>query len=77
MARLRGRDQFVLYKNNSDGKGNSYGYHENYMLSRSVPFERIVKTLAPFFVTRLIYAGAGKVGAENQTNFTESCRRAA
>jgi len=64
MTRLRGRDQFVLYKNNSDGKGNSYGYHENYMLSRSVPFERIVKTLAPFFVTRLIYAGAGKVGAE-------------
>ena len=41
------------------------------MLSRSVPFERIVKTLAPFFVTRLIYAGAGKVGAENQTSFTE------
>jgi proteasome accessory factor A len=71
MTRLRGRDQFVLYKNNSDGKGNSYGYHENYMLARSVPFERIVKTLAPFFVTRLIYAGAGKVGAENQTSVTE------
>ena len=71
MTRMRGRDQFVLYKNNSDGKGNSYGYHENYMLSRSVPFERIVKTLAPFFVTRLIFAGAGKVGAENQTGFTE------
>jgi len=68
MIRIRGRDQFVLYKNNSDGKGNSYGYHENYMLSRSVPFERIVKALAPFFVTRLIFAGAGKVGAENQTS---------
>ena len=68
MIRIRGRDQFVLYKNNSDGKGNSYGYHENYMLSRSVPFERIVKALAPFFVTRPIFAGAGKVGAENQTS---------
>ncbi|HLZ35162.1 MAG TPA: depupylase/deamidase Dop [Nitrospira sp.] len=68
MTRARGRDQFVLYKNNSDGKGNSYGYHENYMLSRSVPFERIVRVLAPFFVTRPIYAGAGKVGAENQTS---------
>jgi Pup amidohydrolase len=68
MIRVRGRDQLVLYKNNSDGKGNSYGYHENYMLSRSVPFERIVKTLAPFFVTRPIFAGAGKVGAENQTS---------
>ena len=67
IAQARGREQFVLYKNNSDGKGNSYGYHENYMLSRSVPFERIVKALAPFLVTRLIYAGAGKVGGENQT----------
>src|SRR5690349_4843886 len=71
MTRVRGREQFVLYKNNSDGKGNSYGYHENYILSRSVPFERIVKMLAPFFVTRLVYAGAGKVGAENQTSPTE------
>src|SRR5215813_1235284 len=71
VARARGREQFVLYKNNSDGKGNSYGYHENYMLSRSVPFERIVKTLAPFLVTRLVYAGAGKVGAENQTSPVE------
>ncbi|BCA54277.1 Pup deamidase/depupylase [Nitrospira sp. KM1] len=67
MTKDRGREQFVLYKNNSDGKGNSYGYHENYLVSRSVPFERLVKLLAPFFVTRAIYAGAGKVGAENQT----------
>ena len=29
-----GGDQCVLYKNNSDGKGNSYGYHENYLMSR-------------------------------------------
>jgi proteasome accessory factor A len=68
MARARGREQLLLYKNNSDGKGNSYGYHENYLLSRSVPFDRIVKVLAPFFVTRSIFAGAGKVGAENQTS---------
>src|SRR5574342_244000 len=71
MARARGREQFVLYKNNSDGKGNSYGYHENYMVSRAVPFERLVTILAPFFVTRPIFAGAGKVGAENQTTPTE------
>ena len=64
----RGREQFVLYKNNSDGKGNSYGYHENYVLSRSVPFERIIKVLTPFLVTRQIFAGSGKVGAENQTS---------
>ena len=64
----RGREQFVLYKNNSDGKGNSYGYHENYLLSRAVPFERIIKVLTPFLVTRQIFAGSGKVGAENQTS---------
>ena len=68
ITKARGRDQFVLYKNNSDGKGNSYGYHENYLVSRAVPFERITQVLTPFFVTRSIYAGSGKVGAENQTS---------
>ena len=71
LTRVRGREQYLLYKNNSDGKGNSYGYHENYLVSRTVPFERLTKVLAPFFVTRLIFAGAGKVGAENQTSPTE------
>ena len=32
----------VVLKNNSDGKGNSYGTHENYLMDRSVPFARIV-----------------------------------
>ena len=68
MAHATGRDSFVLYKNNSDGKGNSYGYHESYLMSRTVPFDRIVKAVAPFLVTRPIFAGAGKVGAENQAN---------
>jgi proteasome accessory factor A len=71
ITRARGREQFVLYKNNSDGKGNSYGYHENYLVSRAVPFERITQALTPFLVTRLIYAGSGKVGAENQTSPVE------
>jgi proteasome accessory factor A len=57
--------QLVLYKNNSDGKGNSYGYHENYLVARSVPFERLVEGLTPFLVSRIIVAGAGKVGSEN------------
>jgi proteasome accessory factor A len=68
ITKERGRDQFVLYKNNSDGKGNSYGYHENYLVARSVPFERITQVLTPFLVTRPIFAGSGKVGAENGTN---------
>ncbi len=67
LAKERGGEKFLLYKNNSDGKGNSYGYHENYLIARSVPFDRIVQVLVPFLVTRQIYAGAGKVGAENQT----------
>jgi proteasome accessory factor A len=67
LAKVRGGEKFLLYKNNSDGKGNSYGYHENYLIARSVPFDRIVQVLLPFLVTRQIYAGAGKVGTENQT----------
>jgi proteasome accessory factor PafA2 len=71
MAKARGREPYVLYKNNSDGKGNSYGYHENYLVSRAVPFDKIARVLTPFLVTRQIFAGAGKVGAENQTSPAE------
>ena len=53
-----------VYKNNSDGKGNSYGTHENYLLDRAAPFADIVRDLTPFFVTRQIFTGAGKVGFE-------------
>jgi proteasome accessory factor PafA2 len=54
----------VVLKNNSDGKGNSYGAHENYLMDRSVPFARIVAFVMPHFVSRQIYTGAGKVGSE-------------
>jgi Pup amidohydrolase len=54
----------VLYKNNSDGKGNSYGTHENYLMDREVPFGRIVSNVMAFFVTRQLFCGAGKVGCE-------------
>ncbi|MDP9403073.1 MAG: proteasome accessory factor PafA2 [Actinomycetota bacterium] len=54
----------VIYKNNSDRKGNSYGAHENYLMDRQVPFGRIVAHLIPYFVTRQIFTGAGKVGTE-------------
>jgi proteasome accessory factor A len=59
--------QLLIYKNNSDGKGNSYGYHENYLMARSVPFDRLVEGLTPFLVSRIVISGAGKVGAENGT----------
>lgn len=65
--RIRGKEEEIfLYKNNTDGKGNSYGYHENYLLPRSIPFEKIMEQLIPFLVTRQIYCGAGKTGAENR-----------
>jgi Pup amidohydrolase len=55
-----------IYKNNSDGKGNSYGTHENYLVDRATPFGDIVRDLTPFFVSRQIFTGAGKVGLEAQ-----------
>jgi len=56
----------TLYKNNSDGKGNSYGCHENYLVSRATQFEHIVQAMVPHFVSRQVVLGAGKVGAETE-----------
>ncbi len=56
--------ELVVYKNNSDGKGNSYGCHENYLLSRAVPFAEMASLITPHFVTRQIFCGSGKVGSE-------------
>jgi proteasome accessory factor PafA2 len=56
--------EVIVHKNNSDGKGNSYGCHENYLMAREVPFGRIVAQITPHFVTRQLFCGAGKVGCE-------------
>ena len=56
--------EILCHKNNSDGKGNSYGCHENYLMARAVPFGRIVSQITPHFVTRQVVVGAGKVGCE-------------
>ncbi|HHC07750.1 MAG TPA: proteasome accessory factor PafA2 [Actinobacteria bacterium] len=58
-------ERLVIHKNNSDGKGNSYGAHENYLLARSLPFSEIVEHFTAFLVTRQIFTGSGKVGSEN------------
>ncbi|HEY7627599.1 MAG TPA: depupylase/deamidase Dop [Ilumatobacteraceae bacterium] len=63
-AHLADGGEILCYKNNSDGKGNSYGCHENYLLARAVPFGRIVSQVTPHFVTRQIFTGSGKVGCE-------------
>jgi Pup amidohydrolase len=57
-----GQPQIQLYKNNTDNKGQSYGSHENYLMARSTPFADIVKHLTPFFVSRQVVAGQGRVG---------------
>ena len=49
-----------LFKNNVDSAGNSYGSHENYLISRKLEFPTLVKQLVPFLVTRQILVGAGK-----------------
>lgn len=53
-----------IFKNNTDFHGMSYGCHEGYLISREVPFEKLQLGLMPFFVTRQIFAGAGKTGVE-------------
>src|SRR3989475_4555180 len=68
-ALLPAGQDVVVYKNNSDRKGNSYGTHENYLMDRAVPFGRIVQHVMPFFVTRQIFTGAGKVGTEAAPGF--------
>ncbi len=55
------RGVVYLFKNNTDSAGNSYGCHENYLTSRRDDFGHFSEVLIPFFVTRQIYAGAGKV----------------
>lgn len=51
-----------FYKNNVDGKGQSYGSHENYQYSRKTDFARLTQALIPFFVTRQVIIGAGRMG---------------
>ncbi len=53
--------QLYLFKNNTDSAGNSYGCHENFCTERDDDTSIYDEVLIPFFVTRQIYAGAGKV----------------
>src|ERR1700704_3324017 len=56
-----------LYKNNTDFFGHSYGCHDNYLMQRDVPWDRIVTSILPFLITRQIFAGAGKMGVEGES----------
>jgi len=52
----------LLYKNNTDNKGASYGCHENYLMRRETPFAEIVRSLTPFLITRQVFTGSGRLG---------------
>src|SRR5918998_269782 len=77
-ARIPGQPSIQLYKNNTDGKGSSYGAHENYLMDRHTPFIEIIRGLVPFFVTRQVVAGAGRVGigTEGRTQGFQLSQRA-
>jgi proteasome accessory factor PafA2 len=51
-----------LYNNTTDNTGAPYGAHENYLMNRSTPFGDIVRHLTPFFVSRQVVCGSGRVG---------------
>lgn len=64
-----------IYKNNTDSAGNTYGCHENYLIARHIDFWRFSERLIPFFVTRQIYTGAGKILRESgKSHFSISQR---
>ena len=54
--------ELKIYRNNVDGKGASYGAHENYQFRRDTDFDAIIAGLTPFFVTRQVFTGSGRVG---------------
>ena len=63
-----------VFKNNTDTPGNTYGCHENYLMDRRVSFRQLAAQLIPFFVTRQVFAGAGKVKSTNRGSYAISQR---
>ena len=63
-----------VFKNNTDTPGNTYGCHENYLMDRRVSFRQLAAQLIPFFVTRQVFAGAGKVKSTNRGAYAMSQR---
>ena len=63
-ATLPAGSRVLIHKNNTDGKGAAYGTHENYLVPRSVPFGKLTRQLLPFFVSRLLFVGSGRIGTE-------------
>ena len=77
VASVPGAAKLQLYKNNVDGKGASYGSHENYLMSRQTPFSAVITGLTPFLVSRQVITGSvGWASARRATNRASNCRSA-
>ncbi|CAG7573058.1 proteasome accessory factor A [Barrientosiimonas humi] len=59
--------QIYVFKNNTDSAGNSYGCHENFLISRKGEFQTVSDVLIPFLVSRQITCGSGKIAMLGQT----------
>jgi proteasome accessory factor A len=64
LSTLPAGSRVLVHKNNTDGKGAAYGTHENYLVPREVAFGKLTRQLLPFFISRPVYTGAGRVGSE-------------
>ena len=62
----------LLYKNNTDFRGHSYGCHENYLMPRKLSWDVLSQAIVAFFVTRQIVCGAGKYGWEEEDKFIKA-----
>jgi proteasome accessory factor PafA2 len=69
--KLASGQEIRLFKNNTDFVGHSYGCHDNYLMRRDVPWDRIASGALPFLVTRQIFAGAGKMGIETESTVSQ------
>lgn len=56
-----------LFKNNVDSAGNSYGCHENYLVSRHTSLKAFGRQLLPMLVTRQLIAGSGHILEATET----------
>lgn len=65
-AKLPAGQSCRIYKNNTDFQGHSYGCHDNFLMRRDVPWDRLVRDIVPFLATRQVFAGAGKLGVEGE-----------
>ena len=63
-----------VFKNNTDTPGNTFGCHENYLMDRRVTFRQLASKLIPFFVTRQVFSGAGKIKPEKSGSYAISQR---